>query len=152
MDYLLKPLDINELKQAIDKVEQKVFKQQENKRLRVFLQNMKAVQETKCIALPTADRVDFVPIDQIIRCKGENNYTDVFLINGKRILVSKTLKEYEELLSEYNFLRVHQSHLVNLKKVSTYIKRDGGYLLMCDGSEVRVSQMKKSKLLARLMN
>ena len=112
---------------------------------------MQKTQHVKRIALPTSDRVDFVPIDQIIRCMGENNYTHVFLENGKKILVSKTLKEYEELLCEYDFQRVHQSHLVNIRKVRTFIKRDGGYLIMTDGSEVKVSQMRKAKLLARLM-
>lgn len=150
LDYLLKPIDLLELKVAVEKVSEKLLKARENESMEIFMQNRRNPQQVKKIALPTADKVDFVAVNEIVRCQGESNYTHIFLANGKKILVSRTLKEYEELLSEYNFLRVHQSHLVNVAEVKTYVKRDGGYIVMSDGAEVSVSKQKKEAVLTRL--
>lgn len=150
LDYLLKPIDLLELKVAVEKVSEKLLKARENESMEIFIQNRRNPQQVKKIALPTADKVDFVAVNEIVRCQGESNYTHIFLANGKKILVSRTLKEYEELLSEYNFLRVHQSHLVNVTEVKTYVKRDGGYIVMSDGAEVSVSKQKKEAVLTRL--
>lgn len=150
LDYLLKPIDIEELIQAVDRVEQQLAKDRQNENLRIFMQNRLQPTQVKKIALPTADQVDFVAVDEIIRCQGESNYTHIFLSDGRSILVSRTLKEYEQLLTEYNFLRVHQSHLVNVAEVRSYVKRDGGYILMSDGAEVSVSRQKKEQVLQRL--
>ncbi len=150
LDYLLKPIDLLELKVAVEKVSEKLQRARENESMEIFMQNRRNPQQVKKIALPTADKVDFVAVNEIVRCQGESNYTHIFLANGKKILVSRTLKEYEELLSEYNFLRVHQSHLVNVAEVKTYVKRDGGYIVMSDGAEVSVSKQKKEAVLTRL--
>ena len=150
LDYLLKPIDVLELKEAIGRVGEKLLKARENKQLRIFLENRMYPQETKKIALPTADKVDFVSVDEILRCRGESNYTHIILRGGEQIMVSRTLKEYEELLGEYRFVRVHQSHLVNLREVKSYVKRDGGYLLMSDGTQVPVSKQRKEGVLRQL--
>ncbi len=150
LDYLLKPLDILELKKATERVVEKLAKAKQNESMKVFMQNRHFTGQVKRIALPTSEKVDFVPVHEILRCQGESNYTHIHLRNGEKIMVSRTLKEYDELLSEYNFLRVHQSHLVNLEEVKSYVRRDGGYILMTDGSHVSVSKQKKELVLRRL--
>jgi two-component system LytT family response regulator len=89
--------------------------------------------------------------ENIMRCQGENNYTRFFLEDQRQILVCQTLREYEDLLKPQGFLRVHQSNLVNLKKVKSYIRSDGGYLEMQDGSKVPVSRLRKDGLLKALL-
>lgn len=150
LDYLLKPIDLLELKVAVQKVGEKMANARKNEKMEVFMQNRRNPQAVKKIALPTADKVDFVSVNEILRCQAESNYTHIFLTNGQKILVSRTLKEYEELLADFNFLRVHQSHLINVAEVKTYVKRDGGYIVMSDESEVTVSRQKKDTLLERL--
>ena len=100
--------------------------------------------------MPTADELFFVCIDDIIRCKSENNYTVFHLTNGSNILVSKTLKEWDDLLCSYHFIRTHQSHLINNIHVKSYVKKDGGYILMNDDSIVSISRNKKEDILNQL--
>ncbi|WP_373548543.1 LytR/AlgR family response regulator transcription factor [Haliscomenobacter sp.] len=107
-------------------------------------------QQQPKIALPASDRVDFVEPDQIIRCQSDNTYTYVFLADGSKLLISKTLREFTTLLAEYGFLRTHQSHLVNRKYVRSLLKRDGDVLLLTDGAEVPVSLRQKGEVLAGL--
>lgn len=152
LDYLLKPINIFELKNAIEKVEKKHQSQSKNENKHVFLENIKSDQHNKKIALAGSDRVEFMALDSIIRCKGENNYTQFFFKNQKDMLVSKTLKEFENLLSEYDFLRVHQSHLVNIRHIQSYVKTDGGYLIMSDNSKIMVSRSKKDVVQDQLNN
>ena len=106
--------------------------------------------EYKTIALPSLERILFVKTCDIIRCKGENNYTNVYLQNGQTALISRTLKDFEELLSEEGFIRVHQSHLVNKKMVCSFEKRDGGYLLLRDNASVPISRMRKDNVMKEL--
>ncbi len=146
-DYLLKPVNILELQQAVGRVVEKInaLRPQLAEQWSLLENNRKSVD--KRMALPTAERVLFVSIREISRCKGENNYTFVYLVNGEKILVSRTLKEFEELLEEEGFIRVHQSHLVNKHQVLSYEKSDGGYLLMNDGAQVSISRMRKENVL-----
>ncbi len=151
IDYLLKPVNILELKEAVSKVAEKINDMDnENEKLLNYLENKKNAVKQKKIALPSSERLLFVKVEDIIRCKGENNYTHFYLIDGGSILVSKTLKEYEEILSEENFIRVHQSHLINAKHVVSFEKRDGGYLKMSDGSTVTISRQRKEFVLSTL--
>lgn len=150
LDYLMKPVAISELKEAVLKVSQVVTHKQENQKLKVLVENLKNINQPKKIALPTAEELHFVSIDEIVRCKGENNYTMFFLTNGKSILVSRTLKEWDDLLSSHQFIRTHQSHLINSIHVKSYVKKDGGYILMNDGSMVSVSKHKKEQALNKL--
>ncbi|MEP1488630.1 MAG: LytTR family DNA-binding domain-containing protein [Algibacter sp.] len=150
LDYLMKPVAIPELKDAISRVSQVVTKKRENQKLKVLVGNLKNINQPQKIALPTAEELHFVSINEIIRCKGENNYTKFYLSNGNSILVSRTLKEWDDLLSSQEFIRTHQSHLINSIHVKSYVKKDGGYILMNDGSMVSVSKHKKEYTLNRL--
>ncbi len=94
--------------------------------------------------------LEFVPVDTIIHCSSSNNYTEFFLTDKKRLLVSRTLKETEDMLAEYSFLRVHHSHIVNLNAITRYVKGEGGYLIMEDGSTVDVSRSRKEMLMQKL--
>jgi two-component system LytT family response regulator len=86
-------------------------------------------------------------VDEILRCESDNYYTIFFFINGQKLLISKTLKENEDLLKDHHFIRPHKSHLVNLKYIRSFLKQDGGFILMSDGTRVPVSRRKKEKIL-----
>jgi two-component system LytT family response regulator len=106
----------------------------------------KKVDNFKRIALSNADGIHLFDVIDIIRCESEDNYTKFFIKNNKPILISKTLKEYEELLTEHGFERIHQSHLINIAYLKSYIKKDGGYVIMADNSNLPISQRKKDRL------
>ena len=94
--------------------------------------------------------LEFVPVDTIVSCSSSNNYTEFFLTDKKRLLVSRTLKEVEDMLADHSFLRVHNSHVVNLNSITRYVKGEGGYLVMSDNSTVDVSRSRKEFLLQKL--
>jgi two-component system LytT family response regulator len=147
LDYLLKPISIAELTASVERVKLKLAQRQANERLQLFMQHLQQPGKQRKIALPAADEVQFVEIDQIIYCQGENNYTFFFLADGKKILVTRTLKEYEELLAEYGYVRVHRSYLINLRYVKAYVKKEGGYLLMSNDAKISISRSKKDEIL-----
>lgn len=157
LDYLLKPIDRDELIEAVARVEKRVSKKQHglsreaNEHLEVLLYNIKNkhLQSSK-IALPTSDGIVFVQVNDIIRCESERNYTNFYMIGGEKILITRTLKEFETMLSDFDFFRIHHSHLVNLTYVKRYIKSDGGCLVMNDDSVVQISRKYKDALLQRL--
>ncbi|TKG94038.1 response regulator transcription factor [Puteibacter caeruleilacunae] len=146
IDYLLKPVNIMELKTAISRAIEKQ-KGSPNEQLLNYLENQQRQGSDRKIALPTAERILFVQLHEIIRCQGENNYTHIYLTNGDHVLVSKTLKEYEELLGESGFIRVHQSHLINREYIRSYEKQDGGYIKMTDDSTISISRQRKENVL-----
>lgn len=150
IDYLLKPVDLLELQAAVKKAANKIRQRDPNLAMTTLLANRNTATDDLKIALPTAERILFVLVSEIIRCLGENNYTTVFLKNGTSVLVSKTLKEYEELLADKGFLRVHQSHLINSNYIRSYEKHDGGYLKMTDGASVPISRQRKQQVLQQL--
>jgi len=149
-DYLLKPINTIELQKAIErvKVEMQQDKSESKKQYETLLFNRS--HASKRIALPSVQRLLFVDVKDIIRCEAESNYTYVYLNSGEKEIVSKTLKEYEELLVENGFLRVHQSHLINIQMIKSYEKSDGGYLLMNDNSQVPISRLRKEKVMTIL--
>ena len=147
LDYLFKPIDINELVSTVDKAGEKIGLKQENQRMYHLLQNNKLPEENKTLALSSADKIEFIEINNIVRCEAENNYTTFYLKDGQKLVVSKTLKEYDELLSPYHFLREHQSHLINLYEVKSFIKSEGGYIRMKDGTCVSISRQRKEMVL-----
>lgn len=147
VDYLLKPVNPSLLMQAVDKLRKRLSIDQLNLKLDVLLNNKKKLDT---LALPTAEGVHMTKIDQITRCAADNNYTTFYLADGSQIIVSRTLKEYSDLLEEFNFYRVHQSHLVNLDFVDKYISGEGGYLIMNNGDSVDVSRRRKKPLMERL--
>jgi two-component system LytT family response regulator len=150
LDYLLKPIDILELQRAVEKVESRIVEKSENLRMKSLLSNRQEQRLNPKIALPLSDKIEFIEISSIIRCEGESNYTHIYLKTGEDILASKTLKEFDELLSDHNFLRVHQSHLINLNEVKSYVKTDGGYIKMKDGASVSISRQRREMVMDRL--
>ena len=147
LDYILKPIDIMLVKAAIDRHQQA---KEEDTRLQQFLDNKQLPNASKRIALPLADKIHYVEVQDIISCKGEASYSTIYTTEGKKYLVSKPLIEYEDILADYGFLRTHKSHIVNRSHISTFIKSDGGYLLMSDGSNIPVSRRKKEAVLLEL--
>jgi len=148
LDYLLKPIDPKELTAAVHKVEiQKHLPSAEQ-----FQMLIDQIQQPKKnfskIAVPTSEGFELIPADQLIRCEADDNYTYLFLKNKTKIIACRTLKEVEEQLDGFpSFIRVHHSYLVNLNEVSKYIRGEGGYLVMSDGSTVNVSRSRKEALL-----
>lgn len=149
IDYVLKPYTKNDLSLAIQKARLQITPDREQ--LEVLRSTMSYPEkQPRKISLHTLDKIIVVSLDDIIRCKSDNNYTEFYFQNGDKILVTKTLKHYATLLKEYNFLRVHQSHLVNLQYIKEYIKSDGGYLMLKDGANVPVSVRKRSEVLTAI--
>jgi two-component system LytT family response regulator len=151
IDYLLKPINILELTSAVDKALQHIGPKKENLRLKELISNFDRGEDEQRIAISMADKIEFVAINNIIRLQAEGNYTHIHLNNGKKYMVSKTLKDYDDLLVPFGFLRTHQSHLVNFKKIASYVKTEGGFIVMSDGSQVPVSRMKKDEILKKIM-
>jgi two-component system, LytTR family, response regulator len=145
IDYLLKPLSPADLAQAMERILNSGHNQPA--RLKVLLGNRSGVEK---IALPSSDEIVFVKIQEIIRCESDNNYTFFYLRSGERVLVSRTLKEFEELLEPFGFFRVHKSHLVNLQYIRKYKKGEGGMVTMDDGSQIEVSRRRKEDFLKAL--
>jgi two-component system LytT family response regulator len=148
VDYLLKPLDIEELKKAVQKATQRIKERMQNHELENLLQLLKNREEKSAhkLALPAIKETRFVSPKDIIRCESSNTYTSFYITTGEKIVVSKPIYEYEELLSDFGFIRCHQSHLVNKEYIKSWIKGDGGYLIMQNGDEIPVSKSKKDAL------
>jgi two-component system LytT family response regulator len=150
LDYILKPVDPTELRAALERAIETIGLKKEEVQFETLNFNMQSPK--KRLVLKTQESVHVVELDHIIRCEADRNYTSFYLIEGKKILVSRTLKEYETLLSGSNFLRVQQSHLINLNFVDRYDKGDGGCVVMKDGSEVPLSPAKRDVFFKILEN
>jgi len=142
IDYLLKPIDIEELKEAVQRAEERVKGNKLNNRLDFLLNNLGDNKDKKLrrIGLPIQGGIQFFALDEIIRLQSQSNYTTFYLTRNREFLISKTLKEYDEMLCDHGFVRIHQSHLVNIDHVAQYQKADGGYLILSDGSNVPLSK------------
>ena len=151
LDYLLKPVDPDELKNALEKALSNIDDDTKEPQFDALQANV-SPNEKRRLVLKTQESVHVVELDTIIRCEADRNYTSFFLTEGKKILVSKTLKEYETLLSVHNFVRVQQSHLINIQYVDRYDKKNGGAVVMKDGSEVPLSPAKRDIFFKRLEN
>ncbi len=149
-DYILKPINYNDLIVAVNKVARRIQLKEENERVKQLYRNIHQPQNPR-IGLPTADRIEFVEVEKIIRCQGEGNYTHIYFEGKKHLFVAKTLVEFEDLLQEYSFIRVHKSHLVNLKHVVAYVKTDGGMLQLSNNDQVAVSRRRK-ELVQKMLN
>jgi len=144
LDYLLKPVDIEELKDAVNKAERKLAAQAPGSQLDFLLQQLKKPEASVSkIALQMQNEIRYIGLTEIIRCEADNTYTHFFLADGEKILVSKSLKEYADLLRPNGFLRTHQSHLVNPKYVKSWLKEDGGILLLSSGEKIPISKPNK---------
>ncbi len=151
VDYLLKPIEIEELKAAVQKVAERAKVPGGHDALKMLLKNLQSPQAgEQSITLPTSDGLEFIPLRQIIRIEASGSYTQFFLHDKKKIMVSRHMKEYELLLDEHGFFRVHNSHIINLAEVKRLIKTDGGYAVMNDGSEIGISPKKKDEFMKRI--
>lgn len=151
VDYILKPIDIEELLNAVKRVEEKRGKKDSlDKKIKTLLSNIKPENKLKKVGIPDGDGLIFVNLSDIIRCDSDSNYTFFILTSGKKIIASRTLGEYEQMFMEDNFFRVHRSHLINLEHVKKYIKGEGGFVVMSDNSQVEVSRRNKIDLLEKL--
>ncbi len=152
-DYLLKPIDIDELKTAIDKVLAKNSGSPNMDNLNFLIQQLKKADDNfQKITLPTGNAYEIVAIKDIVRCEADASYTTFYLLDKRKILVSFGLKHYEELLPSNEFIRVHHQHLINMNHVVRYLKEDGGYAVMVDGSKIELSRRKKDHFLEKLGN
>lgn len=149
IDYVLKPYSDEELSIAIHKV--KKYIQPNNERLNILKDTIATPnKKPKKISLHSLEKIVIVDLDEIIRCESDSNNTMFYLENGTKIFVTKTLKYFSDLLKSYDFIRVHQSHLVNLQFIKEFIKSDGGYLLLKNKKTVPVSVRKKSEVIELL--
>jgi len=139
-----------ELLKAVDKASKKLKEKSDNSRMVNLLKNQHREDNKKTLALPLSDKIEFVEVSNIIRCQANGNYTVFYLRNGEKLLISKTLKEYGELLASFNFLRVHQSHLINIGEVKSFVKTDGGYILMKDGTNIAISRQRREMVMQTL--
>ncbi|MHB0755424.1 LytR/AlgR family response regulator transcription factor [Polaribacter sp. M15] len=149
VDYLLKPYSLKDLTSAIRKAKAQI--QPQKQQLSLLKQIVtKPLEKPTRLSLHTSEKIIVVAIKDIVRCKSDNNYTTFYLQDKSKILVSKTLKYYSDILKDVNFLRVHQSHLINKSFIKEFIKSDGGYLILNDSSNIPVSARKKSEIINAL--
>ncbi|PLX00419.1 MAG: DNA-binding response regulator [Marinilabiliales bacterium] len=147
LDYILKPIDSDELVNAINKAAISIEKDENRETINKLLDSLNHYNKgEKQIVLKTAESIHIVNVQDIIRLESDRNYTRFFFADGKKLLVSTTLKEYDTLLSDFGFFRPHHSHLVNIKFLNRYEKADGGYIVLKDNSTVPVSSRKKDIL------
>ena len=151
IDYLLKPIDIDALTAAVEKAQRRHRSRDDSRRLAILKEVLEKDPINK-IALTTLDGFTFVSYEDIVRCEAQGNYTDVVLADGSSLLITKTLKHYEEILNGKDFFRVHKSHLINLNCVRRFVKGKQGLIEMTDGQLIEVSLRKKEALLERLSN
>ena len=153
LDYLLKPIDVNELIKSINKAEELIQQDNISLKLDTFFSNIDSIsKKTRKIILKTTNNIYLVNINEIIRCESDRNYTHFYFLDKDKIVVSKTLKEYETLLNEYDFFRVHHSHLINLQCVEKLEKNNNNVVIMKDKSKVPVSIRKKEELMKLIKN
>ncbi len=151
LDYLLKPVDPDELKGAIGKVQKAIRTPQSPDQFLALLKNLAQPQTPdRRIALPVADGLEMVDVEDITYCESDSNYTVVHQKDKKRLVISRTLKEFEDILDPAKFVRVHHAFLINVKHVKKYIRGEGGEVIMSDGTNVAVSRRKKQDLMDSL--
>ena len=144
IDYLTKPLDPDLLEESLQRLTELPKEQELSPKLEALKENHKSLDK---LALHDAQGIQLVRVKDILYCKSQNNYTEFHLVDQKSILVSRTLKDFDELLGQNGFFRVHQSYLINLNRITQYLKQDGGYVKMEDGTLITVSRRKKEELL-----
>lgn len=150
VDYLLKPIDSDDLQIAAERVLDRKKNNRLGEQLRILMQDMRKQPVSKRIPLSFVDKTIYVSSEKIIYCKSDGNYTEIFMEDGKKEVLSKKIKEVEALIDNSSFYRVHHSFLVNLGCVTEFVKSDGQYLILKDGSSIPVSRSKKAHLLELL--
>lgn len=151
LDYILKPVDMEELQNAVKRALDSIHDKTDESQIMALQNNIQPHQKRK-IVLKTLESIHIVDIENIIRCEADKNYTSFYLVDGKRILVSRTLKDFDLMLAGHNFFRVQQSHLININYIERYDKHDGGYVVMKDGASVPLSPAKKEQFFQLLQS
>jgi two-component system, LytTR family, response regulator len=148
LNYLLKPVDPEDLKESIRRLEEKKSAPSQGQ-IELLLQNIRQTNKpgVQRIALTTGDGMIFVPTTDILYCEAESNYTAVVLEGGKKIIVSKVLKEIDEALAGPDFFRVHNSFLININRIRKFVRGDGGYVVMEDGANVSISRSRRQEFM-----
>ena len=151
VDYILKPINITEFIEAVNKVVQKRAnnKDQSTESFKILMENLRSAHPSR-LAIPTSDGMEYLNPKDIIRIEADRSYSWFFIAGNRKILVSKNLKEFQDLLSDRYFFRSHNSHLINLKFVKKYIRKEGGYIEMLDGSEIPISRSRKELFLIHM--
>jgi two-component system LytT family response regulator len=150
LDYILKPVDTGELRHAVEKAGEIINHEDQLLKFQALNENLQSRKVLKRIILHTSDHLQLVSVSDIIRAEADSNYTSFSLFDGRRVLVSRTIKEFEGLLAGSGLIRVHQSHLVNMNYIDRFVKKDGGYLLLKEGTKIPVSPNLKKKVLQAL--
>ncbi|WNJ17963.1 LytTR family DNA-binding domain-containing protein [Pontibacter sp. G13] len=148
VDYLLKPIDTDLLEEAVDKI--RAYDKTQSEQVETLLHNVSPQQPLTRLALHTTEKIHVVPVSEIVRCESSGHYTIFYLENGRQLLVSKPMKFYDQMLKDNHFIRVHHSHLVNGTFIKEYVKIDGGYLVLKDGTDVPVSMRKRAAVIEML--
>lgn len=163
IDYLLKPIEVEELQRAVQRVEQKREEQslrtlasvlelerKTKEKMELLLHTLAERASAERMALPTSTGMEFVEIDEVVRCEGMINYTNIHFLERDPLLVTRTLKEFEQMLEGSSFFRVHNSHLINFRYVVRYIRSNGGQIVMADGKTIDVSRRRRDEFLGHL--
>ena len=152
VDYLLKPVDLDDLLLAVDKIRMRSEGKIDLTGIKTLLENVGAMHVSQQkMAIPTLTGLSFVPLQDIVRFEAQGNYTNIFLANGQKVMTTRNIKEYEELLPEAIFYRVHNSHIISLQRIEKYQKGRGGYVIMEDGSSIEVASRRRPDFLRRLL-
>lgn len=151
LDYLLKPIDLEELQAAVAKALKRKSGAEQKARLDILLSHLKpSLQPERRICLSTADGLEFITTSDILYCEANGSYTNFHLKNDRKIVVSKNLKEYESLFDENHFMRVHNRYLVNLREVRRYVKTEGGYILMNNDAQIGISPKNRAAFIEKM--
>ena len=143
VDYLLKPIELEELKKAIQKSKLKIENGFNHEQFKTLMHNLNSPkQEAPILTISTSDTIEYIRINEILRCEASGAYSSIILLNGRKIFISKVIKELEILLFDYNFFRIHQTHLINLSEVSQYFKTENS-VIMSDQSSLPLARSRK---------
>jgi two-component system, LytTR family, response regulator len=152
VDYLLKPVDIDDLRNAIGRVQTDPEPLDLAQQMRILLENVGMLQlSQQKMAIPTITGLIFIPVQDVIRFEAKGNYTTIYLTNGEPIVATRTIKDYEEVLPENIFCRIHISHIINLSRIQKYQKGRGGSVIMEDGSIIEVASRRREEFLRKLL-
>jgi two-component system, LytTR family, response regulator len=150
VDYLLKPVNPEQLKEAVTRAGN-LIREDFNKQMKVLEENLKSVtNKNKKIILRTAESIHLIDVGNIICCDSDSSYTTVHTVEGEKIIVSKTLKDFEEMLTECGFYRVHKSYLINLVHIKRFDRQDGGYIVLTNDLKIPVASRKRDEMLELL--
>lgn len=151
LDYLLKPVRVEELQIAIEKAQKRISAQTKDKRLNHLLKNMRHhASKTNKIAVANQEGIEFVAVEQILYCQAEGSYTKIHTLESNHLIATTNIKTYEGLLNDYYFFRVHNSFVINLNAIQRYVRGNSGYVIMKNGTEIPVARRKKDELLKHL--